>query len=382
MRNARTDPTDHTRRNVLALLALVGAAAIAWPFLRPATAWEWRFDGANATVGVTIRGILRHAPDGVYIRAAGRPAGIILDVPKFAAGACAAVEIETAATASCEVPLTFFWQPPGATTYRFTQRPVALASRPTIARFDLTREAMWRGTIGRIGVQWPGVDNEAVIRSVRLVPLPRRERAALAVRQVLARRPLDNTSINYLTGPTVLGSGLNYFLMMFAVVAASLLERSRAVRRRVGPGRSSLAVTFAVWLAADAIVTADIARQVIDDVRVYSATDDPAAVMFGEELARCRELVRATVPPGATYTVLSDDDFYPRHRLDYQLTPVRICVPPEQIDRAAYIVVYHRGAARFDESSGRLWIDDRHSIAGHVNGRRSAEVYVVERTRE
>lgn len=329
---------------------------LATPLLARDAAWTWRVGEPGALDAATVNAEVRRAGDvAVFAPRPGRAMSVISPPIALDAGGFAAVELDVGCGAGpIETELVWLWQAPGAANFRFTSRRVQLERGLRRFRIELDGERLWRGTIGRIGVQWPGLSAEAAVRQIELIPIAPGARGRTAWRQLAAAETLGPTGMNYLVGPTVLGRGLNRWLMGLTglVVGGHVLFRVTGGRRPRLLG-CVLPLLSAV-VAGDAWFTLNVARQTAGDVRAFAGASDPAEALYGEELARCRDLILRATPFGARFCVLSDDPYYPLHRLGYPLLPQRIRLGPERLDQADYIVVFHAGAAVFNDSAGEL----------------------------
>lgn len=340
---------------VWGLVSIVAGFALVAPFLGGAATWEWT-PAANGLAEATINAESTLSDGTLRLRPLpGRKMSVIAPPGKWAAGDYVGMTVEMAsATGPLETDVVLFWQAPGATTYRFATRRVQLNQTPTAFVFPLGSELYWSGKIGRVGVQWPSLSGEVVFRRISLDPLPMSHRPRAAWQQLTAAHPWDNTASNYLIGPVLLGIGLNAWLVALAAFAVGCYATVRSMQAR-RPCRATMAVVvLGVWLLGDGLMTIGMARQAGFDVELLAGSADPAALLYGPDLAACRDMILRGVPAGAKFCVVSDDAYYPPHRIGYQVMPQRVVLPIERLEQADFIAVYHASGAKFDAAAGAL----------------------------
>jgi hypothetical protein len=337
-----------------------------------------------------LRPFVRQAKSAAYVWQPAVPMRdkpIVMSPPvPMHAGDFSAIEVEAAAAPGRgPTELIVLWQSPGAYGFRFAREEVIFDRGMQRFRVDLTTNRYWRGRIGQIGIQWAGGDGDVDVRQLGVVRIERSERIGLAWRQLWTRVPLDNTSINYLTGPAILGHGLNFYVGLLAAAAATWYLALRSWR--MGGMAAALSshpsakhlVAFALvaWLAVDARATLDLAHQAIDDLRKFRGARHTAALLYGDDLAACRDMIVDSVPLGAAFIVLSNDPYYPRHRLAYLLTPHRVCLAPERLAETEYVLVYDSGDVMYDPSLGLLRMADGDLIRAELVARTSEAIYLL-----
>ncbi len=401
-----------TRPRLLPTVAMGVSAAAAWalvaPFLRDPSPWTWALDQPDALAGATVNGRAEPTATGVLLTPLpGRSLSLISPAVRLDAADYLFVEIEADCTtevhpgrgqggastsdaqdpgdgavqrdANRPQPLKFLWQESSAVAFRSSEAVLAPGSPSHTVRIDLKHELLWRGAVARIGVQWPGVEQGVVVRRMTLHSLPRAARPSVAAAQIVAGESLDNWSINYLAGPTILGRGLNYYLGSAAVLAAGAYVAVRSIRRASVRTGILFALPLCAWAAADLHTTLDISRQTLRAAAVLRQSDDPFALMFGKPLTRLRDAIVAHVPPGRTIVILSDDEFYPRYRVGYQITPSRVVLDPVRLADADYIALFYRSGAVFDEGSSRLVVPPYPPVDARIVARDNDDVYLLAR---
>lgn len=364
---------------VWGLVSIIAGCALAAPFLGGAAAWEWS-PAASGLADATINAESSISDGALRLRPLpGRKMSVIAPPGEWDSGDYIGMTVEMASAAGpLETDVVLFWQSPGATTYRFTTRRVQLNQSPTAFAFPLGSELYWSGKIGRVGVQWPSLSGEVVFRHIALDPLPMSHRPRAAWRQLTAAHPWDNTASNYLIGPVLLGIGLNAWLVALAAFAVGCYATVRSMQAR-RPCRATMAVVvLGAWLLGDALMTVGMARQAGFDVEHLAGSTDPAALLYGPDLAACRDMILRGVPAGAKFCVVSDDAYYPLHRIGYQVMPQRVRLPIERLEQADFIAVYHASGARFDAVASALECNGRR-IAAQMVEQLGPSVYLLRR---
>ncbi len=372
--------------------AVCGAVALVVPFVETGSGWQWRPRSEADLVGATVNAEALSVDDrGVMLSPQGERAISIITTPlTLAAGTSRVVVVELAtvsgaaqsdapardAAASERCVVRLLWQTEPVEGFKFLETEVVLASGPVRAMFSLT-EAPER--IHRLGVQVLG-RRPIFFRGIELTNLSTTARVKAFAGQAIEREPLRNHSINFIRGPVLLGHGLNYYLCaLIAVAVGGYLLRCVAARRRID-WRVPIGVTLAAWLLGDIQATANLIRNVRDEVRDFGdlPRDEQIALSEGPDIAwACEQLVEHC-PEGETYAVVSDDPFTPAHRLDYLLAPQRTRVELT-FDEPEFIVVIGSSELRYDDVHGIFQFKSGPPTPATLVAKKSDTVYLLRR---
>ncbi len=312
---------------VAAAGALGGSFAIVWPIVRAAPSWQWAIlsqrDLAGAAVNAELLGIESQgallAPQGTRaISLISPPLHLPADAGRLFVVRASRPELVVGGSSATKVNL--LWQTEPRPEFHFESQTVAVGREIGDIVFSLPCPP---SEIHRLGVQFPGVREPVRIASAGLPDMPFAQRLTLAWRQAGAPERFANHSINYIRGPSILGHGLNYFLLGAVASACGWYCLTRFVRRRPVSRAVVLGIVLVVWLVADVQATANLWRQTREDVRVFRGKTWPEqiAAVSGPEIAWAYERMLEELSPGSSYVVISDDPFTAAHRLDYLLAP-------------------------------------------------------------
>ncbi len=331
------------------LLALIGALLFAQPFVMPWSPWSWSPKSEAYLAGADINADLASLNEqGLTLRMKGeRPISVILppvawnfDTPPVLRVVLALSSTVAAAENAVPVQVRVLWQEASGAAYRFAGHDANLSHEPVAVTVPIP-ELPWR--IHRLGVQVVGRDKPLIavrIIKLELPDLPVAQRAALAWRSFSEPEPIANHSVNFLRGPTILGRSLNGMLLLLTLTGIGAAGALAAARRRPMTRTVWLAPLLIAWFVVDGWATWNLARQERTERETFAVLtpEQQLARTWGEDVAWAAEALRRHAPPGATFAVLSDDPFYPAHRLDYLLVPVyRRVEEPAQADYVAVI---------------------------------------------
>jgi hypothetical protein len=339
-----------------ALLAMAGAAALARPFLPGGSTWSWvihsksDLDGAGVNarlLSADANGVLLSQQPGRAISLITAPLTLPSDSERTLIVEVACPQIAMSMRSSTSVLL--LWQTEAKESYSYKESIARLSGAPTRLVFNLPEEPQ---KIHRFGVQFPEVDGPILIRSFEIPSLSITDRLAAFARQAGEREPLRAHSINFIRGPSMLGHGLNYYLIALAATAVGAYVALQQGRfRRVDP-RVLVGIALAAWIIADGQATANLDRNIVLDVRDFAgkSREQQIAQSEGADIAWAYQALLEACPEGGTYSVLSDDPFTPTHRLAYLLAPMRTQV--EDGSKASFLVVMSASDADFAKSVG------------------------------
>lgn len=340
------------------LLALAGVAALARPFLPVGSTWSWVIRSEAELEGAGVNANLLSADDSgaLLAKQPGRSISLItapLNLPNDAERtfvvevACPKLTLDKCRSNS----VLLLWQTEAKESYSYKESYFALSGAPTRLVFNLPEEPQ---KIHRLGVQFPDVVGPILIRSFEIPSLSITDRLAVFARQAGEREPLRAHSINFLRGPSMLGHGLNYYLIALAATAIGAYLAIRLGRsRRVDP-RVLVGIALATWIIADGQATANLDRNIVLGVKDFAGKprEQQIALSEGDDIAWAYQAIVEACPEGATYAVLSDDPFRPSHRLAYLLAPARTQI--EDASKADFLVIMSASDAKFAESIGVL----------------------------
>ena len=364
------------------MVASIGGSVVALrPFIVSSVPWQWELRSRDDLSGAKVNAELRCVDeDGLQLARQGSRHISLLSPPlHLPPGAGRVVSIEAALPGvgpgqRRSVVVKLLWQTENVPEFRFEPRRVYLDQHPRPIRFSLPRPP---SEIYRLGVQFPGIAGPVAVRSISLPLLSVFSRLGPAWRQATAREPIDNYSINFLTGPQVLGHGLNYYLVSAMAACLGIYTMVNFLRRRRLSIGVASGVVLAAWFVADAQATWNLSRQAKDDVETFAgrSESEQIALAYGRDLAWCREQLLQQGQDGATFAVVSDDPFGPSHRLAYLLAPRRIRTDP-YVD-ASFIVVIHSRTAVVDGRRGRFRDGAGPWVAAEMIAEFSPQVYLL-----
>lgn len=368
---------------VAALLASVGAIALARPFLPIGSTWSWVIRSSADLEGASVNASLLTVDAGgvLLARQPGRAISLIaapLDLPSDAERSLV-VEVScpqfgTSKRKTSSVLL--LWQTEAQESYRYKESNAMLSGAPSRIEFSLPEEPQ---RIYRLGVQFPDMDGPIQVQSFEIPSMSLTERLRLFARQAGEREPLRAHSLNFLRGPSMLGHGMNYYLsasvaLVVGVYVAIRLGGSKRVDPRVVVG-----IALAAWLISDGQTTASLDRNIVLEVKDFAGNsrEQQIALSEGDDIAWAHQAIVAACPEGGTYSVLSDDPFTPGHRLAYLLAPTRTLI--DDCAAAVCVVVMGSSTARFEEGAGTLQIGEGRSIRAALVAKASDHLYLLRR---
>lgn len=333
------------------------------PFVTPWSRWWWLPTNEAYLNGAEINAEVVSADEnGLILRRNGdRPISVILppvrwssDSPPVLRVRCCAEELSReeqppldSSQRSLHAPdpavpifVRLLWQESPGKAYRYVEQQVYISG--IVMSIDLPMPVL-PDRVYRAGVQFVELDEP--LRSVRLVELVLPDlsvtrRVALAWRSFSEPEPIANHSVNFLRGPTILGRSLNGMLLLLTLTGIGAAGALAAARRRPLTRRAIIAPLLIAWFVVDGWATWNLARQGRTERETFAVLTpkQQLARTWGEDVAWAAEALRRHAPPGATFAVVSDDPFYPAHRLDYLLVPVyRRVEEPAQADYVAVI---------------------------------------------
>ena len=268
------------------------------------------------------------------------------------------------------------WQTEAKESYHYRESTVRLSGTPTRLAFNLPDEPQ---KIHRLGVQFPDVDGPILIRSFEMPSLSLTDRLRLFAQQAGEREPLRTHSLNFLRGPSMLGHGLNYYLLALAAIAVGAYVAIRLGRLKQVDPRVLVGIALAAWIIADGQATANLDRNIVLDVRDFAgkSREQQIGQSEGADIAWAYQALLATCPEGETYSVISDDPFTPSRRLAYLLAPVRTQI--EDGSKASFLVVMSASDADFAKSVGVLRSGRLPEIRAVLVAEESDQLYLLRR---
>ena len=350
-----------------AAAALGGCALLLMPFLASSESWQWRLDDRDALLGARVNADLLSIDDtGIRLaRKGSRHISLITPPLELPSGVGSVVSIEAAlpdvaATDAISTQVKLLWQAEDVPEFKYESIVVELSAQPRPIRFSLPRPA---SEIHRLGIQFPDLSGPVQIRSIGLPALSASSRFGLALQQAARREPIENHSINFLTGPLILGHGLNYYLVSATAACLGVYLFVVLLARRRIRGRVMAGVILAAWLVADAQFTWSLLLQSSDEAEAFGGLSVPAriAIAYGPELTWTEAQLKALGGEGESFAVVSDDPFGPAHRLGYLLASQRL--RKDSYADASFIAVIHGQSAVYDEKGRRFragtgdWVD-------------------------
>ncbi|GMU32669.1 MAG: hypothetical protein AMXMBFR20_05410 [Planctomycetia bacterium] len=365
------------------VLATAGAAALAMPFLPLGSTWSWVINsksdldgaGVNANLlSVDARGALLTQQPGRAISLITAPLSLPSDAERTLVVEVACPKLALDMRSSNSVLL--LWQTEAKESYSYKESYFALTGAPTRLVFNLPEEPQ---KIHRLGVQFPDVDGPVLIRSFEIPSLSITDRLAVFARQAGEREPLRGHSINFLRGPSMLGHGVNYYLVALAAMAVGTYVAIRLGRwRRVDP-RVLVGIALATWIIADGQATANLDRNIVLGVKDFAGKprEQQIALSEGDDIAWAYQAIVEACPEGATYAVLSDDPFTPGHRLAYLLAPLRTRI--EDYASADFALVIGASGASYDENQGTLQYAGGPETPAVLSAKNSDQLYLLRR---
>lgn len=338
-------------------MALIGTSLLAQPFMMPWSPWSWTPTTEASLVGADINAHLASLNEqGLTLQMQGdRPISVILppvawafDTPPVLRVSLAFPSMVSPGRDSAPVLVRMLWQESPGEAYRYAESATNLTPAPVTIDRSMPVPPV---RIHRLGVQIVGRDEP--LTAVRLIKLelpnpPAAQRLALAWQSFIEPEPIANHSVNFLSGPTILGRALNRMLLEFVLTLIGLAGAWAAARRRPLSRFACLAPLLIAWFVVDGWATWNLARQARTERDVFASLTpvQQQAHLWGEDIAWAAEAMRHHAPPGATYAVVAADPFYPAHRLDYLLAPTfRRVKDPSQAD---YVAAIRANGDRFE----------------------------------
>ncbi len=346
---------------------------MARPFVARGAAWEWAlrdeadFEGAivNAKFLGVDEGGARLARQGK------RPISLISPALDLPANSNRILKIEAslekAEQPAARLTIRLLWQTEGGDSYRFIDEAVDASGGTAHAWISLP---VAPDGLQRIGVQFPDAPGPVRVRSIGLPDLGQGERLAVFCRQALSAEPIQNHSMNFLRGPNILGHGLNYYLVWGSITGMGGYGVLCVLRRRRIRPLASALILLAIWMLGDAQSSASLGREVVHEAAAFGGIErwDRLALAEGKEIAAAYRMLLEHAQEGTTFSVVSDDTFWPAHRLAYLAAPWRRLMAG--YESADLIAVVSAREAVFDEAAGHFsWKGGPNVEATMVAGR-------------
>lgn len=383
-------PAERTRQVprwavlVLALASIsLGLIGLGMSFVMPQESWSWNLRRADIVALTTINAVQRNADaSGLSLKRQGSRLISIITPPlklSWRVGPVAIVRLNATrpqTTPSYPTRVRLLWQTEDVPEFHSVEATTVLSQEPCDVSFALPFPA---ARMHRLGVQLPD-DAEVCITSISLPSLSTGERFHYFGEQLLRQEPIANHSVNFLTGPRILGHGLSYYLICFVLLSCGCLAMMRFIQRRRVTFQSLAVCILLLWFIADAHTTLNLFTQARSDVATFGdrSWEQQIALMEGPEIAWAYQQLMQQAQPGDTFSVLSDDTFTPSHRLAYLLTPQRIF--NDEYHAAHFIVVINASKAHLDEARTRFRYGTQDEIVAEVVAELSPNVYLL-RTR-
>lgn len=368
---------------IAATVALAGAAGLVVPFLPIGDEWRWMLTTPADLQGASVNAdIVSIDPSGLQVVPQGdRPMSVItppLSLTSSAANTLAVEVFSTQITAEVRspTPVRLLWQTQAAEAYRFTESQVVLSGTPSCVRFSLPDSPE---KIHRLGIQFPAWQEPLVITKFELPRLAFAEKLGTFAEEAVRREPLANHSINFIRGPIMLGHGLNHWLVCALALALGGYTFTR-VRAGHPPSRGVVVgLLLGAWLVADVQATANLCRNVADEVRRFRGRSrlEQIASSDGPDIAWAYQALLAHCPEGGVCAVLSDDTFTPWHRLRYLLGPQRIV--RQEWNEATYMLVMGASQVHYDSNNRRLSLHRSESMIADLLDQKSERVFLLKR---
>ncbi len=374
--------------SVLAILA--GLTLVVAPLLTGGQPWAWTptsmddLDGAR--INASLHGV---GPDGLRLSRQGSRAISLISPPMSLDDSVGTIiEIEAAAPMGApdsdeEQParatVVLLWQTAPAPEFKYEIAETTLGTAPTVVRFSLP---VAPSRLHRLGVQFPTITGEVVVRRIAFPDLSVAQRARLAVHEFSAREPFAAHSINMIRGPSILGTSLNVVLVGLAILLAGVAGFTQFLRGRRLPPHVVIACILLAWLVEDARATVNLAKNTRNDTAYFESLPSQdqriAAAHGGYEIAWVHGLLRDHAKPGERFCLISDEDIARRHHLAYLLAPH--IIHEDDCRRADYIVVILSSTTRFDPDKGILTLADQSTISATPVAQLSEYVYILRRS--
>lgn len=360
-------------------LILAGAICLIGPLLGSSSAsghsWQWTATGVGDVGGITYKCVLHGVgPNGLRVsKKVGTPISLTWVKPSFSDDIGRTVEVEASvpgASGAEEQAVRFFWQTKGTSTWESQAVHVPLGPKPTTVRFTLTASP---SQIEQIAVQFPDARDDVVLRRVTIKSIGLLSRLKLALSQAWDREPFKNSSINFLRGPSILGYGINSYLvgvLAIGIGGVLLLIAFRSSRKYLPV---LVGIVIFVWAAEDVRATWNLYRNANSEVEHFAKSDErtttwaeslnaldiePAA---SDAIAWAADLLKENADAGSTYCVISDDTFMVPHRLDYLVVPKLVKI--DDCHDADFIVVLFSSGADYDADKQILTLPDNSKVS-------------------
>jgi hypothetical protein len=356
------------------------------PFVVSGDAWSWRIQSESDLTGATIN--YAEAKDlgsgGLTIAPMGeRPMSLITPPLHLTSSTSRILRVDLgplpAGSRMRDLRLVrLLWQTEASPEYKFQEVSAGIDQSLNQIYFSLPANPQ---AIHRLGVQFPDLNQPITIQGMELARLPFFDRIKLFFRQFTELESWRSHPINYATGPLMLGQGLNYYLLGFAVLGVSgyaFLKYKRGDR----PQRHVVVcIILVAWVIGDLKATANVATSVFEERSLYADQSRLQQITLSEgaEIAWAYQQLLTLTPAQSRFAVLSDETFGPAQRLAYLLAPLNYRV--ENYADADFIVVLHASDAEYKRQEHLFTWRKGPAVTANVISAKSDGVYLLRRSK-
>jgi len=357
-RPVQTSPPPRTPILLIAgsLLLAIGGGALALPLFESAPQWDWTTRTPSDLAGAeVIADVIQDDSGGFHLQAQGaRPISLISPPLVGVASGRPCVEATIARVTDAQSPgatpepvtVNLFWQYALGEPFRMEAANADLDRRGEPARVLFT-PPIDAAALHRIGIQVTGVAHIR-IHSIRMIEMDMGRRLGRVMRDLSTPEAFGSESVNFFKGVSLLGRGLNYYLvaLLFVIFGIVVLE-SWKHRRRLTCAKVIISVLIP-WALGDAFFSTQLVRRAVAESGALRDLDSDAAIraVYGDNVGIAAEWLQI-IPRGSRVCVLASDGTTTTHRLAYLCVPRMIPVVRPQ--DAEFIVLLDGKAGLRDE---------------------------------